>query len=60
MDGLLIFDQQNDIIYFKFNNVMKDKIYALARQQELVAENAVSLLFLYKILYILIYFIKFC
>lgn len=36
MDGLLIFDQQNDVIYTKFNDQMKAKLYELAIEQELV------------------------
>lgn len=42
MDGLLIFDQQNDVIYTKFNDKMKTKLYELALEQELVEENAVG------------------
>lgn len=41
MDGLLIFDQQNDVIYTKFNDQMKTKLYELALEQELVEQNAV-------------------
>lgn len=41
MDGLLIFDQQNDVIYTKFNDHMKTKLYELAFEQELVEQNAV-------------------
>lgn len=42
MEGLLIFDQQNDLIYSKLNGEMKLKIFELARQQELVETNAVK------------------
>lgn len=43
MDGLLIFDQQNDIVYSKYNDEMKLKIFDLGKQHGLVDENAVSL-----------------
>lgn len=42
MDGLFVFDQQNDLIYSKLNKEMKEKIYDLATQQELVDKSAVS------------------
>lgn len=41
MEGLLIFDQQNDLIYSKLNVEMKAKIFELAKKQELVEPNAV-------------------
>lgn len=41
MEGLLIFDQQNDLIYARHNREMKLKIFELAKQQELVETNAV-------------------
>lgn len=41
MDGLLIFDQQNDVIYTKCNNQMKTKLHDLAIEQELVEADAV-------------------
>ncbi|XP_037031456.1 Hermansky-Pudlak syndrome 1 protein [Bradysia coprophila] len=42
MDGLLIFDQQNDVIYTKFNEQMKTKLHELALEQELVETDAVE------------------
>ncbi len=50
MDGLLIFDQQNDVIYTKFNDQMKTKLYDLALEQELVEVNAVRDAFPYTLL----------
>lgn len=41
MDGLLIFDQQNDIVFTKLNHAAKRKIFDLAKQQELVPDDAV-------------------
>lgn len=42
MDGLFVFDQQNDLIYSNLNKEMKKKIYDLATQQELIVKSAVS------------------
>lgn len=52
MDGLLIFDQQNDVIYTKFNDQMKTKLYELAVEQELVEKDAVRV--------IVFFFVAFC
>lgn len=46
MDGLLIFDQQNDVIYTKFNDQMKTKLYELALEQELIEVDAVRAFYL--------------
>lgn len=42
MDGMLVFDQQNDIVFTQLNEKMKQKLSDMAKQQELVEENAVS------------------
>lgn len=42
MDGMLVFDQQNDIVFTQLNAKMKQKLFDMAKQQELVAEDAVS------------------
>lgn len=45
MDGLLIFDQQNDVIYTNFNDQMRTKLYELALEQELIEADAVCIFF---------------
>lgn len=42
MEGLIVFDQQNDVIYKKLNKAMKEKIYDLAMQQELIESTEVT------------------
>lgn len=42
MDGMLIFDQQNDIVFTQLNAKMKQKLSDMAKQQELVGDDAVS------------------
>lgn len=42
MDGLLIFDHSNDLIFRKFNDGMKKKIGELALGHGLVVDNSVS------------------
>lgn len=42
MDGLLIFDQQNDIVFTKLNDSVKQKLFELAKEQELMGEDAVN------------------
>lgn len=58
MDGLLIFDQQSDVIYTKFNKKMKYKLYELAVEQGLVKLNAVRAN-VYFVIKILIFFVMF-
>lgn len=41
MDGLIIFDHQNDVIFTKFNKEMKAKLLELAVEQELVSKDSV-------------------
>lgn len=41
-NGTLVFDQQNDIVFTQWNDKMKQKLFSMARQQELVGENAVN------------------
>lgn len=41
MDGILIFNQSNDLIYKKFNNLMNEKIRELAITHELVENDSV-------------------
>lgn len=41
MDGMLVFDQQNDIVFTQLNGKMKQKLFDMAKQQELVGEDAV-------------------
>lgn len=43
MDGILIFNQSNDLIYKKFNNLMNEKIRELAISHELVESDSVCL-----------------
>lgn len=42
MDGLLIFDQQNDIVFTKLNDAAKQKLFELAKEQELMGDDAVN------------------
>lgn len=42
MDGMLVFDQQNDIVFMQLNTKMKQKLFDMAKQQELVGDDAVS------------------
>lgn len=39
MDGLFIFDQQNDVIFTKINNKMKMKLFQMCKNQELIGDN---------------------
>lgn len=41
MDGMLVFDQQNDIVFTQLNENMKQKLFDMAKQQELVGDDAV-------------------
>lgn len=41
MDGMLVFDQQNDIVFTQLNVKMKQKLFDMAKQQELVGDDAV-------------------
>lgn len=45
MDGILIFNQSNDLIYKKFNSLMNDKIRELALSHELVEKESVCLFY---------------
>lgn len=42
MDGLFIFDPQNDIIFTQLNGKINEKLYELAKKQELLPADAVS------------------
>lgn len=42
MDGIFIFDQQNDVIFIKANDKMKKKLHQMCKQQELISSDAVS------------------
>lgn len=41
MDGLFVFDQQNDIVFTQLNEKMTYKLYELAKKQELLPNDAV-------------------
>lgn len=41
MDGLFVFDQQNDIIFTQLNDIINQKLVALAKKQELIPDDAV-------------------
>lgn len=41
MDGLFVFDQQNDIIFTQLNDKFKGKLCELAKKQELIPNDAV-------------------
>lgn len=43
MEGLLIFDQQGDVIFSRLNDGMRRKIHDMAVQQELIAIDSVCL-----------------
>lgn len=45
MDGILIFNQSNDLIYKKFNHLMNEKIRQLAIAHELVEKESVCLFY---------------
>lgn len=47
MDGLLIFDQQNDIVFTKLNDKMKEKLFEMAKQQDLVGNEAVNVQYVF-------------
>lgn len=59
MDGLLIFDQQNDVIYTKFNDQMKTKLYELALEQELIEVDAVRISHTFTLSFAVIIYFKF-
>lgn len=42
MDGLFVFDLQNDIIFTKLGNKISKKLFDLAKKQELIPDDAVS------------------
>jgi hypothetical protein len=42
MNGVLVFDLSNDLIYKHINGAFKDKVHELALAQGLIAEDAVS------------------
>lgn len=42
MDGIFIFDQQNDVIFTKVNDGMKKKLLQMCKQQELISADIVS------------------
>lgn len=44
MDGLLVFDEQNDIVFTKFNDAIKRKLISIAKLQELMENDAVCLI----------------
>lgn len=41
MDGLFVFDQQNDIVFKKLNDNINKKLFELAKKQELLLDDAV-------------------
>lgn len=41
MDGLFVFDQQNDIIFTQLNDEINRKLFELAKKQELLPNDAV-------------------
>lgn len=41
MDGLFIFDQQNDVIFTKINDKMKMKLLQMCKNQELIGDNVI-------------------
>lgn len=41
MEGLVIFDQQSDVIFSQLNDAMRRKIRDMARQQELIKADSV-------------------
>lgn len=43
MDGLFVFDQQNDIIFTQLNDKINHKLYELAKKQELIADDVVGI-----------------
>lgn len=47
MEGLLIFDQQGDVIFSKLNVAMRHKIRDMARRQELIAADSVCYLHIF-------------
>lgn len=49
MDGLFIFDPQNDIIFTNLNEAINKKLFELAKKQELLPGDAVFTLYFYKI-----------
>lgn len=42
MDGLFVFDLQNDIIFTKLNDKIQKKLIELAKKQELLTNDAVN------------------
>lgn len=42
MDGLFVFDQQNDIVFTQLNDKINHKLYELAKKQELLPNDAVN------------------
>lgn len=44
MDGLFVFDQQNDIIFTHTNDKFNGKLFELAKKQELIPSDAVRIL----------------
>lgn len=42
MDGLLVFDQQNDVVFTQLNDKINHKLYELAKKQELLPNDAVK------------------
>lgn len=45
MDGLLVFDEQNDIVFTKFNDAIEKKLIEIAKIQELMDSEAVCILY---------------
>ncbi|XP_031640635.1 Hermansky-Pudlak syndrome 1 protein [Contarinia nasturtii] len=42
MDGLFVFDQQNDIIFTQLNDEINRKLYELAKKQELIPNDVIE------------------
>lgn len=42
MNGLFVFDLQNDIIFTQLNDTIKKKLIELAKKQELLPSDAVN------------------
>lgn len=47
MDGLFVFDLQNDIIFTKLNDKVQKKLIELAKKHELLPTDAVNSSFLF-------------